>query len=344
MGAIPPLPRIVSRRHLGHLLGYPSDVLEQVAREADGYYRPFFLRRPGKRPRRIDNPTGVLKSIQERIARRLLARIPLPPELMGGVRGRSVLSNASPHVRQREVVGLDLADYFGKVTNRAIAGAWKRWFGPGDRVTWLVARLTTFQGHLPQGAPTSTALANIVLAPTLDEMRSACLARGLNLTVYVDDVTMSGRDARSAINGVARVLSQSGLPLSRGKTRVMPHGGRQEVTGVVVNRKLSNGKRRLRDLRLRVLRSEPSETFLASMQGAIAHAKSISRTQASSIQRALDRTAPTACVRPKLSAVVDTPDGVAVWGTARELREIASTDVTEHHGKVLVSANDWTGK
>jgi RNA-directed DNA polymerase len=289
MEAMPTLPRIVSRRHLGHLLGYPSEVLEEVAAESDAYYRPFWQRRPDKKPRRIDHPTGLLKSIQKRIARRLLALIPLPRELMGGVRGRSVLSNASPHVCQPEVVRVDLADYFGEVTNRAIADAWKRWFGPGDRVTWLVTRLTTFQGHLPQGAPTSTGLANIVLAPMLEKIRSACVARGFNLTVYVDDITISGPSARDAINGVARVLSQNGLPVGRGKTRVMPQSGRQEVTGVVVNRKLSNGRRRLHDLRRRVLRSEQSETCLASLQGAIAHVKSISPSQASAIQRVLDR-------------------------------------------------------
>ncbi len=252
-----PLDRpLVSARFAASLLGVSAAELRRTAKHASELYEPFTLvqRKHGRTKRRqIDNPQEPLKGLQHRIKRVLLDPLPLPRFMCGGVRGRSTQMNARPHVRQRWVATLDIANFFGSVTNRQVAGVWRETFGASDEVTWLLTRLTTYQGHIPQGSPASTSLANLVVLPAAVEIDCLCRSSGLRFTIYVDDITVSGCDVAEIHNEIARILGRHGFRLARGKSEVMPQHLRQQVTGHVVNRRLSNGRARLRRARDLVL-------------------------------------------------------------------------------------------
>jgi hypothetical protein len=299
---MPPTKRILDRplhsaRYLASFLGIPLETLRELAGEASYHYAPFTQHRmkdnkPKKR--KIDNPRKLLKFVQKVVKKRLLDTIVFPSFVHGGVRKRSTQTNARRHIRRPEVVALDIRGFFGHVTPEQVSQVWRSRFQTGHDTTWLLTRLTTFQSHLPQGAPTSTALANLVILPAMHEINQYCRERRLALSVYVDDICISGRNARSAIPFVSQVLSRSGFSLARKKIRVMPSNVRQEVTGHTVNRRLSNSRKtlaRARQLIFLAMQNGADEADFVRARGLVAHVNTTSPSQGRWLVKMLGRAA-----------------------------------------------------
>lgn len=292
--ALPPpeLRQILSPKRLAALLGLPLGRLKQLADASDTLYRPFEMvsKKNGVTKRRtIDNPSPALKFVQRRIKTELLDKVDMPPEMMGGIRGRSVQDNVRVHVRQPQVVTVDLKDYFPRISNEMVAVALRRTFGCSRDVTWLLTRLTTHNGHLPQGAPTSTAVANLVSVPANADIRGVCSEAGLQHSGWVDDLTISGPHASRSLPQVIAALKRRKFRLSRRKLRIMGQHQRQEVTGHVVNRKISLGRQRLSQFRREILRADRPGGNPARVNGQIAFAEASAPEQAAALRRRLGR-------------------------------------------------------
>jgi hypothetical protein len=282
---------LVSERKVASLLGKPLPVLRELSQSTDRLYRPFDQKKKsGTGIRQIDNPCDRLKATQAQIYRHLLSLVPLPSFMFGGVPGKSVRNNAEPHVGQRWVIAVDIEQYFPSITTAHVASIWRHVFGTGHKTTRLLTALTTYQGRLPQGAPTSTAIANMVLSPILETFRGHPMVSALNLSAWVDDICFSGVDAPGAIDILAKMLSRNGFRISRGKIRVMHAGERQDTTKVVVNRKPSIGSNRKRMIRDAVRSNLDSETS-SREKGLLAHTHSICEAQGKSLRRLLARRA-----------------------------------------------------
>lgn len=269
-----PVVAVSSVRRLACILGLAVDQLRAIAREAPKQYRPFKKRNRNGKERTIHNPQAPLKTLQSRIQERLLRLIELPVCVQGGVRGRSAISNSALHVGQQVVVAIDIRDFFPSVTDKRVFQIWREQLGFGRDASALLTRLTTFDKQLPQGAPTSTTLANLALLPADAEIR-ACLAEGLTYSRFVDDITVSGgREAADAISAIAKTLSRYGLKIHRTseKCRVMRSGSRQVVTGLGVNARVSvphNHYRRIRAAVRQLEEAMPDEQrgLLATVRG-----------------------------------------------------------------------------
>ena len=219
-------------------------------------------------PRLIEAPKPRLKTMQRRILHGILDRVPVHDAAHGFVAGRSCLSGAQLHTGAAALVSLDIADFF-LTTSLGRVHALFRSLGYPHAAARMLTRLcstvtpeTVFDRlpkparhtraalraygapHLPQGAPTSPVLANLV-AWRLD-VRLAGLAAsfGAGYTRYADDMTFSG-DATfaartgSLIEAVATIVEDEGYRLNDRKTRVMTRARRQQVTGIVVNEHLN---------------------------------------------------------------------------------------------------------
>jgi hypothetical protein len=229
-------------------------------------YRHRWLPKPRGRSRLLEIPKPGLNRLQRQVLDGILARIPVHPAAHGFCPGRSIVTNAVPHCGKRVVVRFDLADFFPSVPIARVYRTF-RTFGYPEQVSRLLTGLCTTRlpldvwdarpnpasdgsdhatwqrlasRHLPQGAPTSPALANLA-AHRLDR-RLARLASlvGADYTRYADDLTFSGGDdfarrVKRFADLVARIVGDEGFTLNYRKTRVMRNGGRQHVTGVVVN-------------------------------------------------------------------------------------------------------------
>jgi RNA-directed DNA polymerase len=247
---------ILSLNDLSSRLGIARADLIALAVDIDSHYRTWQKKneRTGK-VRTLHAPSKALKHAQKRITRNILLGIEIGAEVHGGVKGCSPRSNATPHLRRKWLANLDVRNFFPMVRHPIVLQLFRKELGFGRDVARLLTRLTTRDGGLPQGAPTSLALANLILWKPVDVPIAAhAAALELIYTRWVDDISASGDDPRPIINAVAKRLSQRGLRMyrernSEGKLKltITPRSQRQEVTGLVVNGKAPTVSRQRRD-------------------------------------------------------------------------------------------------
>lgn len=193
-------------------------------------------------------PSDELKQIQRRILHRLLARLRSHPSAMGFEPGRSIVDNARPHVGRHVVIKMDVIDFFPSTATERVEAYFRR-IGWGNKAAALLTRLTTHDGALPQGAPTSPRLSNLVNYGLDAHLALMVAKRHGRYTRYADDITISfdrhrypGRDAtrvRGTIQLASRALKAHGYRAHRNrKLKVLYRHRLQRVTGLVVYEKL----------------------------------------------------------------------------------------------------------
>lgn len=202
-------------------------------------YRTFQISKKSGKSRRIDAPTEPLKKIQRRILRRLLAKLQCHPLATGFQPGLSFVENARCHQYQAIVIRLDLKDFFPSISESRVE-AFFRGIGWDQASSQLLTSLTTYQGALPQGAPTSPRLSNLVTYRM--DVRLAEIAELANAvyTRYADDITFSLAepefDVKDFVRRVMFVVREEGFqPHIKKKFDVRRRHHRQIVTGLVVN-------------------------------------------------------------------------------------------------------------
>lgn len=285
---------------------------DQGERRRTQHYHYRWIARRGRLPRLIEAPKPRLKAVQRRILSGILDLIPAHAAAHGFRAGRNIVSFAAPHAGRRCVLRMDVHDFFPSlrrarvlrvflnagypepvaalladlcttVTPAAIRQAVPG-FGPTE--TWPLQQKLQSR-HLPQGAPTSPALANLC-AFALDA-RLAGLARRFeaSYTRYADDLLFSGagdfgRSVRRCEVHVGAILIESGLAAAHRKTRVMPQSVSQRAAGLVLNERpgLPRHERdRLKAILTNCVRHGPASqnreghpTFQAHLRGRVAHA------------------------------------------------------------------------
>lgn len=232
------------------------------------HYSYVFRAKAHGPPRLIEAPKPRLKTIQRRILASILDRVPVHDAAHGFVRGRSCLTGAQAHVGAALVIGFDIADFF-VTTPLGRVHALFRHLGYPDAAARVLTRLCSTatpqsvfdripnphrhtrgalrayaSPHLPQGAPTSPALANLVAYRVDVRLAGLAASFGGSYTRYADDMTFSGdaafaRKTRSLAEAVAEIVEDEGYRLNERKTRLMSPAHRQTVTGIVVNRHLN---------------------------------------------------------------------------------------------------------
>ncbi|MBI3244270.1 MAG: RNA-directed DNA polymerase [Chloroflexi bacterium] len=232
---------------------------------ARGYeYARFSIPKRRGGVRAIEAPNKKLKALQRRILRRLLNPLKFHPAATGFVPGRSIVDNARPHAGRGVVINIDLAEFFPTITAERVTQVFRS-LGWGAEAATILTNICAYEGRLPQGAPTSPALSNLICRK-LDERFSALVKRYKGqYTRYADDITFSfpglGRNkrlrpkpkgrpplARPAQGGPGRTLltliktivEEEGFRIQmKKKVRVQRPHQRQTATGLVVNRQVN---------------------------------------------------------------------------------------------------------
>jgi retron-type reverse transcriptase len=215
------------------------------------YYTRFTIPKRDGRQREIDAPSEALKALQRRVLLRLLNPLPMPKEVTGFVRGRSVVDNAAPHAGRDVVINLDLQDFFPRIKAEQVRQCFlKR--GWSQASANILTNICTHEGHLPQGAPTSPALSNLV-ARRMDTRLARLAARcGGSYTRYADDLTFSfpllmhsvrttPGNARAPIISLVRlIIEEEGFSIQwKKRVRIQRAHQRQTATGLVVNARVN---------------------------------------------------------------------------------------------------------
>lgn len=224
-------------------------------RAFDDLYRTYDLPKQAGGTRTITVPADSLKWVQRRLLHNGFAEIPVHDAAHGFRPGRSVLTNARPHVGQPLVVNADIESFFPSTTHAQVLRACRRLLDGrlSEAAVRLVADICCYGGALPTGAPTSPAIANIVLAQADQALTTVAERHGVAYTRYADDLTFSGGDdAKRIIPFVRTVLADYGYELDDQKLNLYRRGRRQIVAGLVVNDKPNIARRVRRRLRAAV--------------------------------------------------------------------------------------------
>ncbi len=190
--------------------------------------------------RTLSVPDPDTKAIQRRVARRLLRALRVHEAATAWERGSSPARNAALHQRKRVVIKLDVVDFFGS-TREATVEAYFRRIGWTVEAARILTRLTTHEGSLPQGAPTSPLLANRLFFPIDRAIAIAVARRRGTYTRYGDDLTISfpkdyPRRIRGIIEVARRALAKRGYVMhTKRKLRILRAHHSQLVTGCVIN-------------------------------------------------------------------------------------------------------------
>jgi retron-type reverse transcriptase len=204
--------------------------------------------------RTLAAPRPRLKGAQRLLLDSFFNALPLHPAAHGFRPNRSIITNAKPHVGAGLVVKMDLQDFFPSVHYRRVEGLmWK--LGHTREVARALARLTTYHsklpngrsvqpGVLPQGAPTSPVIANLISKGLDGRLTGLAKKWGAQYTRYADDLTFSFKERHPPklerfLWWVNAICQQEGFIENASKRRLLRSGSRQSVTGLVVNEKVS---------------------------------------------------------------------------------------------------------
>ena len=235
------------------------------------HYVRFSIRKKSGALRFIAAPMPRLKQAQSWILENILERVPLHRAAHGFRRGRSIVTNATPHVGAQVVINLDLKDFFPTVTYKRIKGVYRS-LGYSEHIAVILALICSEppvdevsldgvdyyvrngERLLPQGAPTSPAVTNIICRGLDARIMKAAEAMGFTYTRYADDITLScpkaGREQIGRmLHRAHHIVKNEGFRIHPEKTRVFHKGRRQEVTGLVVNERVAVPKKTLKRFR-----------------------------------------------------------------------------------------------
>jgi len=214
-------------------------LLYALSNNIENNYREFTIKKKNGGARILAEPTDTLKSIQRRLLENVLYEFKPSEYVTSYTRGKSLKDNAYPHVGKKKVLKLDIEGFFDNISFGLV---YSKVFGLDKfprEIGVLLTSLVCYYGALPQGAPTSAYISNLVLSEFDSVVGSWAEEHGISYTRYSDDMTFSGEmDLSEVIRLVRKELKKYGLSLNDGKTRVIKSSTRQMVTGVCVNRKL----------------------------------------------------------------------------------------------------------
>lgn len=227
-----PLYRLRSRPRLARLLGISQAELRTLA-AGDSLYTEFDIpKKNGTGTRHVENPRRPLKLVQARIAR-LLTRIEPPDFLFCPVKRRCYVSNAAAHRGNRVVQCLDIKAFYPSTPQRRVFWFFNKVMGCERDIAALLAKIACYQRHLPTGSPLSPIMAYLAYFDLWHRIADFCRARGYTLTVYVDDVTISGaRVPERDIWEVQKMIRGAGLEYHKRKRFIDRPA---EITGVIVS-------------------------------------------------------------------------------------------------------------
>ena len=267
-------------------LGYSAKTLYGLSNSLEKHYHTVYVPKSDGSKRKLSVPDLILKLVQKSIADNILIQYPISTYAKAYKSGSSVLKNARPHIGKKKILKLDIEGFFDHILYSQVKDIvfYKEKYSEPIRI--LLTMLCYYQDALPQGAPTSPTITNIIMYDFDEAVGTFCRDKGVAYTRYCDDMTFSGDfDEKEIISLVKNELSKLGLYLKNRKTVVIPATKSQRVTGIVVNEKINIAKEYKKKLRqelyfikkfgfdshLDKIGISDKEQYLLSLKGRIAY-------------------------------------------------------------------------
>ncbi len=227
-----------------------NKILYNVSNNIDSNYDEMVMKKKNGSLRFLYEPSHELKVIQKRILENILEEMKLPKWAIAYKKGRSLKDNAKHHVNKKVIVKLDIKNFFDNIIfNKVYESCFNETLYPKS-LGVLLTNLCCYNNKLPQGAPTSGYISNLVMRSFDERITNYCNKFEISYTRYCDDMTFSGDfNISELICYVKELLKENGFLLNKYKTRIIYQNNRQLVTGIVVNEKVSISKKYKRKIR-----------------------------------------------------------------------------------------------
>lgn len=221
-------------------LGFSAKTLYGLSNSLEKHYHTVYLPKSDGSKRKLSVPDLILKLVQKSIADNILIQYPISKYAKAYKPGSSIQKNARPHVGKKKILKLDIEGFFDHILYSRVKDTvfYEEKYSESIRI--LLTMLCYYNDSLPQGAPTSPAITNIIMYDFDETVGDFCIKKKIAYTRYCDDMTFSGCfDEREIISFVKGELRKLGLFLKNRKTAVISASKRQVVTGIVVNEKMN---------------------------------------------------------------------------------------------------------
>lgn len=231
------VPVIYNPSHLSELVGYKKEFLKKVTLHPSYFYRDFEITKKNGKKRSIAEPLPSLKEIQIWILKNILNNVLISAFAKAYKPKTSLIENLKFHKSQPKVFTLDLENFFPSIKTAAVEKVFLD-LGYSKTVSNMLAKLCTKDNSLPQGAPTSPYLSNLIFREADNIISDYCKKEKIRYTRYADDLSFSGDfDQDILLDKVTNAVEKLNLHINNNKTKLMTPDTRQTVTGIVVNEK-----------------------------------------------------------------------------------------------------------
>ena len=250
-------PDVADRKDIADLLNIRLKTLTYIlfAKGTAHCYTTFEIPKRSGGVRAINAPNDELKAIQSKLADRLWEyqqeiwkKENIQPNLAHGfIKGKSIFSNASIHRNKRYILNLDLSDFFGSIHFGRVCGFFEKnkYFRLPHEAAVTIAQIACFNGCLPQGAPSSPIISNLICQTFDIHLLRLAKQFRMDYSRYADDITFSTNDHAflenydAFIEQVKAKIVRMGFSINENKTRLTYRDSKQTVTGLIVNKKIN---------------------------------------------------------------------------------------------------------
>ena len=229
----------------------------------DNMYTENLIKKRNGGTRTISVPDKRLKGIQKKLLRILEKVYKVKPSAYGFVANKNNILNAKNHCKRKNVFNVDLKDFFEQIHFGSIVGMFKSEpYKLGHEAALVMAQIVCYKGKLPQGAPTSPIISNMICSPLDTQLTRLAKKYKIVYTRYADDITFSTfkdefpKEIVDIVSGKAcvgkelnEILARNSFEVNRNKIYLRSKNERQEVTGLVVNKFVNLKNEYIKDIR-----------------------------------------------------------------------------------------------
>lgn len=252
------LPIIFNLSHFSALVGYNSKFIRRAVKtnHTEYFYRKYSIPKKNGSSRFINEPLPSLKEIQKWILDNVLNNMPISAYAKAYTFNRSIKDHVKYHKNQKSILTLDIENFFNNITSDKVEKLFIN-KGYSPLVSNLMSRLCTLNNCLPQGAPTSPRISNILMLQFDNEISNYCKPKRIDgktvqikYTRYADDLAFSGEiNKEEIVELVSNELKELGLTLNIDKTIEKKQSQQQIISGIVVNKKIQVPRKKRDELR-----------------------------------------------------------------------------------------------
>ena len=232
-----------------------KDTLIGILRNTSQHYSHFKISKRSGGVRIISAPSPALMSLQKTIYKRILVSVNIHPAATGFRPNTSIVQNAKAHLGKSQILKVDITNFFGSIKKRKVIKVFEN-IGYPHNISQVLAELCTLDNKLPQGAPTSPVLSNIIASDVDVKLAALSQKKELSYTRYADDLTFSGSniDFETTLAEIDEILFKERFIIQRKKTRQITEKRRKIVTGISISsgEKMTIPKSTKRELRKNV--------------------------------------------------------------------------------------------